>query len=134
MIRLLKRRSFYIALAVGAAIALAVCLLNRSSGSSFLRLACDGCFAAGVLVGGAGCLMLAGNEGVFDIFGFGISFVLNTHWSGIFHMPEERRRESYADYKARKREKPSAPGGVLLAGGIYLLLAALLLVFYTMSA
>ena len=74
MIRLLKRRSFYIALAVGAAIALAVCLLNRSSGSSFLRLACDGCFAAGVLVGGAGCLMLAGNEGVFDLFGqpFGV--------------------------------------------------------------
>ncbi len=131
MIRLLKRRSFWIALGVGAVIALAVALLNRSSEAGPLRLICDGCFVAGILVGGAGCLMLAGNEGVFDIFGFGVSFVLNLHWSGLFHMPEERRRESYADYKARKRSSPSAPGGVLLAGGIYLLLAAILLVIYS---
>ena len=130
MRELLKRRSFWIALGVGAAIALAVVLLNRNSGSSPLRLICDGCFVAGVLVGGAGCLMLAGNEGVFDIFGYGISFVLNLHWSGLFHMSEERRRESYSDYRARKRASPSAPGGVLLAGGIYLLLAGVLLVVY----
>ncbi len=131
MIRLLKRRSFWIALGVGAAIALAVVLLNRSAGNGFLRLICDGCFVAGILVGGAGCLMLAANEGMFDIFGYGISFVLNLHWSGIFHMPEERRRERYADYKARKRSSPSAPGGVLLAGGVYLLLAAVFLVIYS---
>ena len=133
MIRLLKRRSFWIALGVGAVIALAVALLNRSSEAGPLRLICDGCFVAGILVGGAGCLMLAGNEGVFDIFGFGVSFVLNLHWSGLFHMPEERRRESYADYKARKRSSPSAPGGVLLAGGIYLLLAAVLLAAYYLA-
>ena len=130
MIRLLKRRSFWVALGVGAAVALAVVLLNRGPEASALRLACDGCFAAGVLVGGIGCLMLAGNEGVFDIFGFGVSLVLNLHWGGIFHMSEERRRESYADYKARKRASPSAPGGVLLAGGAYLLLAAVFLVIY----
>ena len=134
MIRLLKRRSFRIALGVGAAIVLAVILLNRSAGDGFLRLICDGCFVAGILVGGAGCLMLAGNEGMFDIFGYGISFVLNLHWSGIFHMPEERRRERYADYKARKRASPSAPGGILLAGGVYLLLAAVFLVVYLTAA
>ncbi len=131
MIRLFRRRSFYVALAVGAAIALAVALLNRSSEAGILRLLCDGCFVAGILVGGAGCLMLAGNEGVFDIFGFGVSFVLNLHWSGLFHMPEERRRESYADYKVRKSASRSSPGGVLLAGGIYLLLAAVFLVIYS---
>ncbi len=131
---LLKRRSFWAALGVGAAVALAVVLMNRASGSSALRLACDGCFAAGVLVGGVGCLMLAGNEGVFDIFGFGVSLVLNLHWGGIFHMSEERRRESYADYKARKRANPSAPGGLLLAGGIYLLLAGILLLIYSLSS
>ncbi len=130
MIRLLKRRSFRIALGVGAAIALAVVLLNRSAGNGFLRLICDGCFVAGILVGGTGCLMLAANEGMFDIFGYGISFVLNLHWSGIFHKPEELRRESYADYKVRKSASRSSPGGVLLAGGIYLLLAAILLVIY----
>ena len=127
---LLKRRSFRIALGVGAAIAIAVALLNRGGDALPLRLACDGCFVAGILVGGVGCLMLAGNEGVFDIFGFGISLVLNLHWSGIFHMSEERRKESYADYKERKRSNPSAPGGVLLAGGVYLLLAGILLIIY----
>ncbi len=131
MIRLIKRKSFRIALGVGAAIALAVALVHRSSGVSPLRLACDGCFAAGVLVGGAGCLMLSAGEGVFDIFGYGISFVLNLHWSGIFHMTEERRRESYADYKQRRHASPAKPGGVLLAGGFYLLLAAVLLVIYS---
>ena len=131
MIRLLKRRSFRIALGVGAAIALAVVLLNRSAGNGPLRLLCDGCFVAGILVGGTGCLMLAANEGMFDIFGYGISFVLNLHWSGIFRMSEERRRESYADYKQRRHASPAKPGGVLLAGGIYLLLAAVLLVIYS---
>ena len=131
MIRLIKRKSFRIALGIGAAIALAVALVHRASGDSPLRLACDGCFAAGVLVGGAGCLMLSAGEGVFDIFGYGISFVLNLHWSGIFHMTEERRRESYADYKQRRRASPAKPGGVLLAGGFYLLLAAVLLVIYS---
>jgi hypothetical protein len=130
MIRLLKRKSFWVALAVGAFIAAAVALLQRNSGSTGLRLACDGCFVAGILVGGAGCLMLAAGEGMFDVFGYGISFVLNLHWSGIFHKPEELRRESYADYKVRKSASRSSPGGVLLAGGIYLLLAAILLVIY----
>ena len=131
MMQLLRRKSFFIALGAGAVIALAVVLLNRASDSSPVRLACDGCFVAGILVGGAGCLMLASGEGVFDIFGYGVSFVLNLHWSGIFHMSEERRRESYADYKARRHASPAKPGGVLLAGGIYLLLAAVLLVIYS---
>ena len=130
MIRILKRKSFWVALGVGAVIALAVALLHRSSGSSPLRLVCDGCFVAGVLVGGAGCLMLASGEGVFDIFGYGVSFVLNLHWPGIFRMPEERRRESYAEYKVRRHASPGKPGGVLLAGGFYLLLAAVFLLIY----
>ncbi len=130
MMQLLRRKSFFIALSAGAVIALAVVLLNRSSGSSPVRLICDGCFAAGVLVGGAGCLMLAAGEGVFDIFGYGISFVLNLHWSGFFHLSEKRRRESYADYKARRHASPGKPGGVLLAGGFYLLLAAVFLLIY----
>ena len=133
MIRLLKRPSFWIALGVGAVVALAAALLNRGAEAGPLRMICDGCFVAGILVGAAGCLMLAGNEGVFDIFGFGVSFVLNLHWSSLFHMPEARRRESYADYKARKRASPSAPGGVLLAGGVYLLLAAVFLAVYMLT-
>ena len=132
MIQLLRRKSFFIALSAGAVIALAVILLNRSSGSSAARLICDGCFVAGVLVGGAGCLMLAAGEGIFDIFGYGISLVLNLHWSGLFHMSEKRRRESYADYKARRHASPSKPGGVLLAGGFYLLLAAVFLLVYSL--
>ena len=132
MMQLVRRKSFFIALGAGAAIALAVILLNRSSGSSPVRLICDGCFAAGVLVGGAGCLTLAAREGIFDIFGYGISLVLNLHWSGLFHMSEERRRESYADYKARKHSNPAKPGGVLLAGGFYLLLAAVFLLIYSL--
>jgi len=128
MTALLKRKSFLIALASGAVIVLAVAFLNRGRGDGLLRLLCDGCFVAGILVGGAGCLVLAGNEGIFDVFGYGISFVLNVHWSGIFHMSEERRKETYADYKARKRANPSAPGGLLLAGGLYLVLAAVMLI------
>ncbi len=134
MIKILKSKSFLISMIIATVIAVGVSILNHTQGKSFSELLCNACFVAGMLVGGFGCLMLAGNEGVFDIFGYGISFMAKIHWPGLGALSPEHRGESYADYKERKRTKRKSPAGILLAGGIYLVLAAVLLGIYLIQS
>lgn len=126
----LRSKSFRVMLLVGFAIFAAVLIMDLTRGNSVIRSLCDGFFVAGMLVMGMSGLMFAGNEGVFDIFGFGISHLFTTRWPGLSTMPDDHRKEKYVDYKARKRKNPSKPVPVLLAGAIYMVLAVLMLAVY----
>ena len=126
----LRSKSFRVMLLVGFAIFAAVLIMDLTRGNSVIRSLCDGFFVAGMLVMGISGLMFAGNEGVFDIFGFGISHLFTTRWPGLSTMPDDHRKEKYVDYKARKRKNPSKPLPVLLAGAIYMVLAVLMLAVY----
>ena len=126
----LRSKSFRVMLLVGFAIFAAVLIMDLTRGNSVIRSLCDGFFVAGMLVMGMSGLMFAGNEGVFDIFGFGISHLFTTRWPGLSTMPDDHRKEKYVDYKARKRKNPSKPLPVLLAGAIYMVLAVLMLAGY----
>ena len=126
----LRSKSFRVMLLVGFAIFAAVLIMDLTRGNSIVRSLCDGFFVAGMLVMGMSGLMFAGNEGVFDIFGFGISHLFTTRWPGLSTMPDDHRKEKYVDYKARKRKNPSKPLPVLLAGAIYMVLAVLMLAVY----
>lgn len=126
----LRSKSFRVMLLVGFAIFAAVLIMDLTRGNSVIRSLCDGFFVAGMLVMGMSGLMFAGNEGVFDIFGFGISHLFTTRWPGLSTMPDDHRKEKYVDYKARKRKNPSKPLPVLLAGAIYMVLAVLMLAVY----
>ena len=126
----LRSRSFRVMLLVGFAIFAAVLILDLTRENSVARSLCDGFFVAGMLIMGMSGLMFAGNEGVFDIFGFGISHLFTTRWPGLSTMPDDHRKEKYVDYKARKRKNPSKPLPVLLAGAVYMVLAVLMLAVY----
>ena len=130
MKKLLNSKPFRVMLLVGFGIFVVVLILGLTRENSVLRALCDGFFVAGALVMGMSGLMFAGNEGVFDIFGFGISHLFTTRWPGLSTMPDDHRKEKYVDYKERKRKNPSKPLPVLLAGAIYMVLAVIFLIIY----
>ena len=125
-----KSKPFRIMALIGFAIFLVVLIMELTREIPVLRALCDGFFVAGALVMGMSGLMFAGNEGVFDIFGFGISHVFTTRWPGLSTMPDEHRKEKYVEYKERKRKNPSKPLPILLAGSIYMVLALITLAIY----
>ena len=129
MIKILKSKSFLISMIIATVIAAGMGFLNAMQEKGVMELLCNACFVAGVFVGGFGCLLLAANEGMFDLFGYGISFVTRVHLP-FLGIGSGHEKETYADYKERKRAKRKSPAGVLLAGGIFLGLAVIFLVIY----
>ncbi len=130
MIKILKSKSFLISMIIATVIAAGVGFLNAMQEKGVMELLCNACFVASVIVGGFGCLLLAANEGIFDIFGYGVSFVTRIHLPFLGIGSSEHEKETYADYKERKRAKRKSPAGVLLAGGIFMGLAVIFLVIY----
>ena len=128
-----KRKRFLVDLVFGAVIAGAVIAINAGRGHAVLRLLCDGCFVAGVLLLGTGGLKFFRNEGMFDIFAYSIKSVFQIHYPfAKMNSPlEEKKREDYATYKENKKKKRKSPADLLWAGLIYMALA---LVFVTVYA
>lgn len=128
-----KYRAFLIPFAVGAAISAAVFFLNGTSERRAVHLLCDAFFVAGVLVTGMGGLHFAGNQGLFDIMGYSVKLVFHIHWPWTAPRTAEEGKESFADYKERKRDSRRSSAGTLLAGAVYLALAAAMLLVYAIT-
>ena len=120
-----KRKRFLVDLVCGIVIAGVVIAINFGRGHGVLRLLCDGCFVAGVLLLGTGGLKFFRNEGMFDIFSYSIKSVFQIHYPfAKMNSPlEEKKKEDYATYKERKREKRKSPADLLWAGLIFMALA-----------
>lgn len=126
----LKLRAFLIPLAVGAAIMAAVCALQLSRERGAVFALCDGAFVAGVLLLCMAGLRFVSGQGQFDIFGYGISHLFTTRWPGLSTMSEDHRKETFADYRARRQGKSKPALEMLLAGAVYAVLAVILLLVY----
>lgn len=127
-----KRKELALAVVSGLLIVVFVFFSTADRNHSIVHRLCDGCFAAGMLLGGLGVILHCANQGALNLFGYGARFGLNlilpifgkNPWSGD-------ERESYYDYCAKKQEQePKPTSHLLLAGGFYLLLAAVLLLVY----
>ncbi|MGN0985044.1 MAG: DUF3899 domain-containing protein [Candidatus Enterenecus sp.] len=130
MIKTLKSKAFFIPLVMGAAIMAGVCALQISRGRGVVFALCDGAFVAGMLILCMAGLRFVSGEGMFDIFGYGISHLINLRWPGLSNMPDDHRKESFADYRIRKSGSRKPFLGMLLAGAVYALLAVILLLVY----
>ena len=130
MIKTLKSRSFRLSLAVGAAMMAGACALQLSREKGVIYALCDGAFIAGVLLLCVAGLRYAARQGQFDIFGYGVSHLFATRWPGLSTMPDDHRKETYADYKLRRDKKRKPVLGVLLSGAVYAALAVILLLIY----
>ena len=120
-----KLWDFLTHLAAGAIIAAAVFFMNQGRGYPTIQCLCDGCFVAAVFLLGIGGIRAAGNQGTFDVMGFGLRTVVNTalpvlNW-------EKETMEQYRERKARERKTPA---GLLQAGAVYLILSLVTYFFY----
>lgn len=131
MIKTLKSKSFLISLAVGAVIMAGVCVMQISRGKEIIHTLCDGTFIAGILLLCVAGLRYVSKEGQFDIFGYGISHLFATRWPGLSTMPDDHRKETYADYKLRRDKKRKPVLGILLAGAVYVVLAVIMMIIYS---
>ena len=119
--------NFLIALLVGAGFALAVILLNWNSGKETVRIFCDAFTLAAVMLLGFAGLVWSRNEGTFDMLNYGVS----RSFKYRYKKRDEKYKESFYDYKKRKREDRTPAWGSLWAGLVYLAIALILmLVFY----
>lgn len=125
-----KQRAFLLPLGTGAAIAMLTFFLSGETEGGLVQRLCDCFFVPGMLITGISGLSYAKNEGMFDIFSFGIRTVANIHWPWVSPKPADEKKETFADYRIRKSKERKSPKGMLLAGLVYLGLAGIMLVIY----
>lgn len=128
-----KRKELVVAVVVGLLIAGFVFFGSADRGHTIVHRLCDGSFAAGMLLGGMGVILYCANKGAFNLFGYGARFGLNLILPIFGKNPwaANGERETYYDYCERKSEQEPKPvSHLLIAGGLYLAIAAVLLVIY----
>lgn len=124
-----KRKGILIHIGIGAVFAVLVIILNWQKGYQMTHLLCDGFFVAAVALLGSGGLKFARNQGVFDMLTYSVSTTFQIHYPFTkMNSPLEERRESFVDYKERKRVKRKPATELLCAGSVYLVLAVVMLV------
>ena len=120
------RKAFLTCLVLGAVLGAAVCALNVSRDYGWSRSVCDGLFVAAVMLLGAGSIRAVYNRGAFDVAGYGL------RWAVELAIPALRRaeKEDIHQYRERKESERKSPGGLLLAGTVYLVLSLAALAVY----
>ena len=123
-----KRKTLFTDLGIGFAVAVSMIVMNWNSGFPLSHIFCDGFFAAGVLLLGSGALIFCGNHGAFDMMSYGLKSVV-----GLVVRSFEPDTDYYT-YSQQKAEVQKPFGHLMIAGLIYLALAAICLVVYQMTA
>jgi len=124
------KRRYIITALIGLAIALAVTALRGGFTSEVseqvFSAVCDGCFAAGALLGCVGLLVFVADDGFFDLMNYGVQRALRLVLS--------QKRQSgfprtYYEYHQLKRgTRKGSPSFILVVGLCWLALAVLCLV------
>ena len=126
-----NRRNFWITMAIGLIVAVALYIGRGGPAAQTWQekafVLCDACFVPAVMLLGIGLILFVSNDGFFDMLGYGIQRALTIVLS-------EKKRSKYPrtfyEYKQLKWEAPkSSFAFLLLAGGVYLGLAAVCLYF-----
>lgn len=127
-----KRKSVLVCLIIGAAICALVMAINWQFEQHILRRLSDCTFVAAVVLLGSGGLKFARNQGTFDIMSYGLKSAFQIHFPfSKMDKPLSARQESFADYKERKRQKRKGASDLLWSGLVYLVLAILFTVLYS---
>ena len=126
----LKSKQFIKTMVSGAIITIAVIALSISREKEVIHALCDGFFVSGALLLCYAGLIFSAHQGTFDIFSYGISHLFNTRWPGFSTMSEDHQKEKFADYRIRVSAKRKYPFGVLIAAGIYAVIAVIMFLIY----
>ena len=127
-----KRKDFYTNLLIGLAVSAVLTVWNPQGAETWLHRACNGLFVTAVLLLGVGGLWFCRNGGTFDVMGYGIKSVFHTHFPGA-SIGNARDTEDFEAYAKRKAEKRRSSAGILWAGLVYLILAVLAQMGYSLQ-
>ncbi len=91
------------------------------------HILCDGFFAVGVVITSAGLLAFSSNEGTFDMLVYGVS-----SFFGLFRKSNERKYETFYDYRMARSEKKIKVGFLLICGLFFLAVSMVMYGLYRM--
>lgn len=123
-----SKRRLLIAMILGLAIGLGVFSsrggFEMSNWPEIAAALCDACFVPAALLLSFGLLLFVANDGFFDMMSYGVQKVLR-----LVQSAEKQAAfpKTFYDYRVLKQGKRSEFGFLLIAGAIYLALAALFL-------
>ncbi len=124
-----SQRDLLIFAAIGAAVSFGIAalrgLFKAEAAIDTWRILCDGCFVAGVLLVGIYSLSWVGGQGLMNGLAFSVKTVLSLKWSVFGNF-----RESYEEYKERKKGKQRLPKEMLFAGLFFIALSIVFLILY----
>ena len=100
-------------------------ILDNSTLSIFLHCLCDGLFVAAVMLLGTGGLKAVRNQGVFDVIGYGMKYVIETVIPAL-----RSEEENLYSYRERKEASRKSAKSILFAGVVYLVLSIVIMLMY----
>ena len=119
----IKKHAVCLGVGIAAAFLVAAArgLFSADVKAAVLLCLTDGCFVASVLFLGVGLLMFSADGGTFDMLAYGVKSVFS-----VFLPAQKRKnRESFYDYRQRKRAKKKPVAPFLVSGAALLLLSLL---------
>lgn len=124
-----KKTKIIITFLVGLAVMLGVLLMrdffSLTDPSQAFGALCDACFVPGVLIMGIGALLFVADDGLFDIFAFGMQKVLAL---SVRKGRKGMTPRTFHDYRVIKQgRRKSGFGFLLVTGGVYLIAAVVFL-------
>jgi len=124
-----KKIKYVITYAIGAVIALIVCLdkniFQVENTADTVKILSDAFFTSGVLLGCCGLLGVAANEGTFDMLSYSSKLIVS-----MFKKKEQRKLEkNLFEYKMAQKE-PKQMRHLIIAGVTYLILSGVLVIVF----
>lgn len=120
---------YIIAFAVGAlTVTIVICAMgvwNAKNTAEVLQILCDAFFAAGILVFGAGLLVVCSNGGAFYMLAYGI-----IRFFDLFKRNAKGKYKDFYEYTEIKKQNKRGFGFLLIVGAVYLAVSIALLIAF----
>ena len=113
-------------LVIAFVIMLAQGIFSQTDEQDVMRILSDAFFASGVLLAGAGLILVASNGGLFDMFGYAAVLFFNLFRRDV----TKRKYKDFYEYREAKKEKKRSTAYLLLVGVGLIAVAAVFLIFY----
>lgn len=97
----------------------------QTSPEKLYHILSDSFLVPGVVIAGIGLLILASNEGTFDIITYGINSFLD-----IFRSNPNKKYESFYDYRSKREEYKMGFGFLLISGIILIAVSFVMYLLY----
>ena len=101
-------------------------LLEQVEPVKIYHILCDSFFVVGILISAVGSLIFVSNEGAFDPLVYGVRSFFN-----IFRKRENRKTQTYYDFRMARAEHKFSFGFILIVGLIFLAVSAVMYMLYS---